>query len=162
METIHLRTVLVTAVAPAAWGTTYLVTERFLPPDRPFFSAAVRALPVGLVLLAWTRQLPPRGWWGRAIALGLCNIGLFFPLLFLSAYRLPGGLAATVQAASPLVVMALAWPLIRERPTVLRVAAALVGLTGVALLVLRSPGGADPSASPRRSAPWSSRASASC
>ncbi len=138
-----MRTVLLTAVAPAAWGTTYLVTETWLPPDRPLFAAAVRALPVGLVLLAWTRQLPPRGWWGRAIALGVCNIGLFFPLIFLSAYHLPGGLASTVQAVSPLAVMALAWPLIRERPTALRVAAGFVGLAGVALLVLRSPGGAD-------------------
>lgn len=143
MEQIKPRTVLLTAVAPAAWGTTYLVTETWLPPDRPLFAAAVRALPVGLLLLAWTRQLPPRGWWGRAIALGVCNIGLFFPLIFLSAYHLPGGLASTVQAVSPLVVMALAWPLIRERPTALRVAAGLVGLAGVALLVLRNPGGAD-------------------
>ena len=32
----------------------------FLPPDRPLFAATVRALPVGLVLLALRRQLPPR------------------------------------------------------------------------------------------------------
>ena len=53
--------------------------------------------------------------------LGFCNIGLFFPLIFLAAYHLPGGLAATVQATSPLAVMAMAWPLIRERPGLVRV-----------------------------------------
>jgi len=72
--------------------------------------------------------------------LGLCNIGLFFPLVFLAAYQLPGGLAATLQATSPLAVMALAWLLLHELPGVRRVVAALVGLVGVALLVLRSPG----------------------
>src|SRR3954466_510451 len=38
METTSWRAVLITAFAPAAWGTTYLVTERLLPPDRPLLS----------------------------------------------------------------------------------------------------------------------------
>ncbi len=143
METIRWRFVFLTMVAPAAWGTTYIVTEQLLPPDRPLFAATVRALPVGLVLLALRRQLPSGIWWWRAIALGVCNIGLFFPLIFLAAYHLPGGLAATVQAASPLAVMALALPIIRERPGRIRIGAALVGLVGVGLLVLRSPGQMD-------------------
>ncbi|WP_295658279.1 EamA family transporter [uncultured Nocardioides sp.] len=139
-----LTTVLLTAVAPAAWGTTYIVTERLLPPDRPLFAALLRALPIGLALLAWRRQLPQGSWWGKAVVLGLCNIGLFFPLIFVSAYHLPGGLAATIQALSPLAVMGIAWLLIGERPGALRAVAALVGLTGVALLVLQSPDGVTP------------------
>ena len=131
---------MVTAVAPIAWGTTYIVTENFLPPDRPLFAAAARALPAGLVLLAWRRQLPHGDWWWRAALLGLCNIGLFFPLIFLAAYELPGGLAATVQAMSPLAVMAIALPALGERPGVRRMVAALVGLLGVGLLVLRAGG----------------------
>ncbi|MBD8868217.1 EamA family transporter [Nocardioides donggukensis] len=135
-----LTTALITAVAPAAWGTTYLVTAEFLPPDRPLFAAAVRALPAGLLLLAWRRRLPTGSWWWRATLLGWLNIGLFFPLIFLAAYHLPGGLAATLQASSPLAVMALAFLLLRERPGTVRVLAALVGLGGVGLLVLRAPG----------------------
>ena len=142
METIPWRTLAITAVAPIAWGTTYLVTDLFLPPDRPLFAATVRALPAGLLLLAFRRQLPRGSWWWRATALGLCNIGLFFPLIFLAAYELPGGLASTLQATSPFAVMALAWLIIRERPGVVRIGAAGVGLVGVALLVLRAPGSA--------------------
>lgn len=138
-----MRALLLTAVAPAAWGTTYIVTDTFLPPDRPLFAALMRALPAGLLLLGLQRTLPTGDWWWKSVVLGVCNIGLFFPLIFVSAYHLPGGLAATAQATSPLAVMALAWPLIRERPTPLRVAAALVGLSGVTLLVLRSPAGVD-------------------
>jgi probable blue pigment (indigoidine) exporter len=126
-----------------AWGTTYLVTERLLPPDRPVLSATIRALPTGLVLLAATRRLPHGDWWWRAAVLGVCNIGLFFPLLFLGAYRLPGGLASTLQATSPLAVMAFAALVIGERAGTARVAAAAVGILGVALLVLRSPGHLD-------------------
>ena len=144
METIlasRFGMVLLTAVAPAAWGTTYIVTEMFLPPDRPLFSAVVRALPVGLVLLVWRRQLPSRSWWWKAGVLGLVNVALFFPLIFVSAYYLPGGLASTVQATSPLAVMGVAWLLIGERPGLARIMAAIIGLGGVTLLVLRSPDG---------------------
>ncbi len=143
METFPWRAALLAAFAPVAWGTTYLVTERLLPPDRPLLSATLRALPTGLVLLAVTRRLPSRDWWWRAVLLGLCNIGLFFPLLFLAAYRLPGGLASTLQATSPLAVMALAAVVIGERAGSTRLVAAGVGLVGVALLVLRSPGHLD-------------------
>jgi probable blue pigment (indigoidine) exporter len=60
METISWswRTPAITVVAPVAWGSTYVVTENFLPPDRPLFSAAVRALPIGLVIVAARGQLP--------------------------------------------------------------------------------------------------------
>ena len=143
METTSARTLLVTAVAPVAWGSTYLVTEQFLPADRPLFAALVRALPAGLLLLAFRRRLPRGDWWWRAVVLGVLNIGLFFPLIFLAAYHLPGGLAATLQAASPLAVMALAAGIVNERPGTLRIGAALVGLVGVALLVLQSPGRVD-------------------
>jgi probable blue pigment (indigoidine) exporter len=140
MEDTSIKTLLVTAVAPVAWGTTYIVTESFLPPDRPLFAAAARALPAGLVLLAFRRQLPHGEWWWKAALLGLCNIGLFMPLLFLAAYELPGGLAATLQCLSPLAVMAIALPVLGERPGLRRVVAGLVGVVGVALLVLRAGG----------------------
>lgn len=143
METNLLRVTLLTSVAPATWGSTYLVTEQFLPPDRPLFAAVVRALPAGLALLALRRRLPTGIWWWRALVLGVCNIALFFPLIFLAAYHLPGGLAATVQAAAPFAVMGLAWPMIGERPALRRIFAAAVGIVGVALLVLRSPGSLD-------------------
>ena len=143
METTSARTLLTTAVAPVAWGSTYLVTEQFLPADRPLFAALVRALPAGLLLLAFKRRLPRGDWWWRAIVLGVLNIGLFFPLIFLAAYHLPGGLAATLQATSPLAVMAMAAGIVNERPGTIRIGAALIGLVGVALLVLQSPGQVD-------------------
>ena len=132
------RIAALTAVAPVAWGTTYLVTQTWLPPERPLFSAAVRALPIGLVILTARRELPRGAWWWRAGLLGVLNIGAFFALLFLAAYRLPGGLAATMTALSPLVVMGLAWPLAGERASGLGLLGGALGLFGVGLLVLRS------------------------
>ena len=38
---------LLTMLAPAAWGLTYVVTTELLPPGRPLTAAALRALPAG-------------------------------------------------------------------------------------------------------------------
>lgn len=125
-----------TALAPLIWGSTYLVTTEFLPPDVPLLSAALRTLPVGLLMLLWLRQLPAAGWWGKIFLLGFLNIGVFQALLFVAAYRLPGGVAATVGAIQPLVVVILSWAVLGGRTSWLSWIAAFSGLLGVALLVL--------------------------
>ena len=58
-------------------------------------------------------MLPRGAWWGKAAVLGALNIGAFFPLLFLAAYRLPGGMAAIVSSVGPLFVAGLAAVLLR-------------------------------------------------
>lgn len=125
-----------TALAPLIWGSTYVVTTEFLPPDVPLLSAALRTLPVGLLMLLWLRQLPDRGWWGKIFLLGFLNIGVFQALLFVAAYRLPGGVAATVGAIQPLVVVILSWAVLGARTSWLSWIAAVSGMLGVALLVL--------------------------
>src|SRR4051812_6940650 len=123
-------TLALAALAPIAWGSGYYVTETFLPPDRPLFGAMVRALPFGLLLLAFRPRLPHGTWWCRALLLGTLNVGAFFVLIFVAAYRLPGGLAATLTATAPVMMMLLAWGLVRERPTVLSLGGAAVGFGG--------------------------------
>lgn len=103
----------------------------------------MRALPAGLLLVAVTRRLPHGDWWWRAAVLGTLNIGLFFTLLFVAAYRLPGGVAAVVLAIQPLIVVALARLLLGEHATRRRALASAAGLVGVAMMVLRPGAGLD-------------------
>ncbi len=131
-------TLALTALTPLAWGSTYAVTTEFLPPDRPMFTAVMRALPAGLALLVIGRVLPRGVWIWRAAVLGVLNIGAFFPLLFLAAYRLPGGVAAVLGAVGPLFALVFAALLLAERPTLRKVLAGLLGLLGVGLVVLRA------------------------
>jgi probable blue pigment (indigoidine) exporter len=126
-----------TALAPAVWGSTYIVTTEFLPPDRPLLAAVLRALPAGLILLAIGRTLPRGIWWWRALVLGVLNIGAFFYLLFVAAYHLPGGVAALVMTIQPMLVLALSSLLLKDRIRPIHVIACLLGAAGVALLVLQ-------------------------
>lgn len=129
---------LVTAITPLLWGTTYLVTTEFLPPHRPLLAALLRSLPAGLLLVAITRVLPSGSWWWRSLVLGTLNIGAFNALLFVGAYRLPGGVAATVGAIQPLLVAVLSAGLLRQRLSLRTVLTAIAGVFGVGLLVLRA------------------------
>ncbi len=134
-----LLDVLLTALAPISWGTTYGIATEFLPPGHPLMVAALRSLPIGLVLIVALRKLPQGLWWGRMVVLGALNIGVFQALLFVAAYRLPGGVAATAGAVQPLLVVLFSWLVLSERPQRRSVMAAIAGFVGVGLLVL-SPG----------------------
>jgi len=127
---------LLTAIAPAVWGSTYIVTTQFLPGFSPMTLAMLRALPAGLLLLLIVRRLPTGIWWLRAFVLGALNISIFLSMLFVAAYRLPGGVAGTVAASQPLIVVFLAPALLGSPVRLLSILAALVGMGGVALLVL--------------------------
>lgn len=131
-----LGDIILTALAPAIWGSTYIVTSELLPPDRPFTAALIRALPAGLLLVLFMRYRPAGREWGRLVVLSALNIGLFQGLLFVAAYRLPGGLAAVVGAIQPLLVMALIWVVDHRRPIKLAMWASVLGVVGMAILLL--------------------------
>ncbi|POZ60346.1 EamA family transporter [Chromobacterium alticapitis] len=128
--------VLITALVPVIWGSTYIVTTQLLPPDRPFTAALLRVLPAGLLLACFGGWRPAKGQWGRMLLLSFLNIGAFQALLFVAAYRLPGGLAAVVGACQPLLVMMLAWQVERRKPARLALWASLSGVAGMAALLL--------------------------
>jgi probable blue pigment (indigoidine) exporter len=131
-----LRTILITLLGPMLWGTTYAVFTETLPVSHPLLTGALRALPAGLILLALNPRIPPLAALKRHAAIGFSNIALFFALLFVAASRMPGGLAATLGAIQPLVVVLISAFLIGRAPHPVQVLAGVAGVIGVGLLVL--------------------------
>lgn len=140
----NLSDLALTALAPIVWGSTYIVSTEFLVGFSPMTVAMLRALPAGVFLLAIVRQLPAGVWWLRSFILGALNISIFLSMLFVAAYRLPGGVAGTVLSAQPLIVVFLASFLLSSRLRALAVLGALAGMIGVALLVLTPDAALDP------------------
>jgi hypothetical protein len=67
--------ILLTALAPAVWGSTYIVATELLPAGYPLRVAMLRALPAGLLLLVLVRTLPQGIWWLRvtvAVTIAWC------------------------------------------------------------------------------------------
>ena len=100
----------------------------------PLTGAAIRSLPAGLLLLAFTRQLPKGQWWWRSTVLSFITMALFFVLVYTSGARLPSGVAATLMASGPLVMVVLGRLLLKEKAPVMAYVGAVVGILGVALL----------------------------
>ena len=96
---------LVTAISPIAWGSSYVVTRQLLPADSPLWGGLLRALPAGIILLLISRRLPTGSWWWRSLLLGALNVGGFFVLIYIAGQRLPSSLAATLMSTSALVMM---------------------------------------------------------
>ena len=124
-------------LTPIIFGTTYLLTTQFLPPGRPLLAATMRSLPTGLVLVL-TSTVPPRAWWGRFLLLSVLYCSAFFPLHFVAAYRLPGGVASVINSLTPIIVVVLSVPWLHTRIRPVQIVAGALGVLGVGLLVLRS------------------------
>jgi probable blue pigment (indigoidine) exporter len=110
--------------------------------------AAARVVPAGLALVAGgslASRWRPRGpEWARTAVLALFNFGLFFPLLIVAVYRLPGGVAATAGGLQPLLVAAGSWPATGHRPRARDLTIGLAAALGVTLVVIRPSAGLDP------------------
>lgn len=123
------------ALAPIAWGATYVVTRATLPADAPLYGALLRALPAGLLLLLIVRRLPSGSWWWKSFVLGALNIGAFFVLVYVTAQLLPSGTATTVMSLGAVVMAVLGWLLLGERPAVAVFIGAAIGIVGVGIMV---------------------------
>jgi len=134
----QVKTVVLTAIAPVVWGSTYVVTTEALPPESPLFASTIRALPAGVLLVLISRKFPEKLWWLRISVLGFLNIGLFFYCLFFAATYLPGGMASIVMSVQPVIIMLMSWYLLNTRLSLQQLTASGFGILGVSLLVLSS------------------------
>lgn len=134
-------TALATLLAPIAWGTTYVTITELLPDGRPLLVAAVRVVPAGVALLLLGRLVSswqPRGVeWRRLGMVALFNFGIFFPLLVVGVYRLPGGVAAATGGLQPLLIVLITRLIVGERARSIDVGAGISAAIGVALIVIR-------------------------
>lgn len=124
----------IAALVPILWGSTYSAVSLFLHDMTPFWVAVFRALPAGLLLLMLKPGRPPLPW-GKMTLLSTLNIALFFPLLFIAAYRLPGSVAGTLGATLPLQLMFVQWLVEGKRPDPKLLLLAILGLVGIVMLL---------------------------
>ena len=121
-------------MVPILWGSTYAVVGYFLQDISPVWIAVFRALPAGILLLLIHPAKSPLKW-SRMFAISICNISLFFVLLFIAAHRLPGSVAGTLGATLPLMVLLLQWIQEGKKPALSKLGLATLGLVGVILLL---------------------------
>ncbi|KHT46753.1 DMT family transporter [Vibrio sinaloensis] len=119
------------AMIPAFfWGTTYAVTQYTLADWPPLLLGAIRALPAGLLLLAFKPSLPKAQDWGVLVRLGFINIATFFVLIFVMALTLPSAISGVGMISVPVFAMLYTWLRYKKRP------GRLQAVSGAALIAL--------------------------
>lgn len=135
------RWILLTALGSILMGTAYIVTHEFLPIENPLYGALFRAAPAAVLLLIITRKLPRGDWWWKSFVLGALNFSGFFVCIYLASSLLPSSVAATVVGAAPVVIILMAWLVIREKPRALSLVGGVMATLGVVVVFYGDFGG---------------------
>ncbi|NCN10070.1 MAG: EamA family transporter [Leptospira sp.] len=128
---------LLAALAPIIWGTTYSITKLYLPDNIPIYNSIIRCLPIGIILLLFNRSLLAKEKIIKIIIVSLLNISLFQYLLFYSAYKLNGGTASILTSTQSIFVVFLSVPILGSKLNLNTIFCAFLGFIGVILLLLK-------------------------
>jgi len=121
------------------WGSTYLAIHWGVETIPPFGMGAVRFLTAGSILYGWCRcrgaKKPTLGQWKASAVIGALLLFVGNGAVSWASQRVSSGLTSVLVATVPLwLVLCELWQ--GKRPDVLKVIGVLIGLAGVALLVL--------------------------
>ncbi|WP_315720341.1 MULTISPECIES: DMT family transporter [unclassified Bradyrhizobium] len=128
------------AITSLGWGFNWPVTKHLvgvLPPlTLRGTTGVVGALLLALLAVVRSQSLyVPREIWPRLILAGMLNVTAWMVLMGLALLWLPAGEAALIAYTMPVWASLLAWPILGERPTVLRVLALVLAFAGLAAIM---------------------------
>ena len=133
-------------LAAACWGAATVITKHVLT-DIPPLTLLVLQLTISVIFL-WTivfaqrLRLPQRRDIVRIGGIGILNPGLAYTFGLLGLTRSTASMSTLLWAAEPILILVLAWLILRERLTRTLITFSLLAITGV-VLVARIDVGAD-------------------
>ena len=128
------------AITSVGWGFNWPVTK-YLLSELPVLTfrgvtGIVGAALLALLALARGQSLTVvAGIWPRLILAGLLNVTAWMVLMGLALLWLPASEAALIAYTMPIWAALLAWPVLGERPTVLRSLALVMAFAGLAAIM---------------------------
>jgi drug/metabolite transporter (DMT)-like permease len=127
----------------ALWGGSFLFVRVAAPVLGPLLVAEARVVLAGAALLLFAalagRSPTLLGRWKSYVTMGALNAAIPYTLISAAELHLTAGLAAILNAATPLCIALVAAAWLKERLTPARCLGLLLGLAGVAVLVGWSP-----------------------
>src|ERR1700724_3041885 len=128
------------AVTSICWGfnwpiNKYLLSE--LPPLTMRGSTGVigAGLLAGLALISGQSLLVPRELWPRLLLAAVLNVACWMGLVGLALLWLPASEGALIAYTMPVWASILAWPILGERPNLLRVISLLMAFLGISAIL---------------------------
>jgi len=128
------------AITSVGWGFNWPVTK-FLIGELPPLTLRGLSGVVGALLLAALAVLRkqslhvPREIWPRLLLAACLNVTLWMVLMGLALVYLPASEAALIAYTMPVWASLIAWPVLGERPTLLRTLALMMAFAGLASIM---------------------------
>lgn len=130
-----LRHILLALVVVAIWGFNFVVIKWSVEAMPPILAAALRFAAAAFPLVLFVK--PPKAKIWLVIAYGFCLGFLLYAFLNLAlAWGMPAGLASLVLQTQAFFTMALALPLLGDRPGKFQLIGAGVAFSGIAVIAL--------------------------
>jgi hypothetical protein len=128
------------AITSVGWGFNWPVTKYLLSEVPPLtmrgltgvIGASLLAL---LAIVSGQSLLVPRELWPRLVLAAFLNVACWMTLMGLALLWLPAGEAALVAYTMPVWASMLAWPILGERPNLLRVISLVMAFAGLAAIM---------------------------
>lgn len=128
------------AITSVGWGFNWPVTKfliGYLPPlTLRGTTGVLGAILLAILALVWRQSLRvPRAYWGRLVMAAILNVGCWMVLMGFALVYLPASEATLVAYTMPVWASLLAWPILGERPNLLRVLALLMAFAGLTAIL---------------------------
>ena len=128
------------AVTSVGWGFNWPVTKYligFLPPlTLRGTTGVIGAALLAILALVWRQNLRvPRAMWPRLVMAAILNVGCWMVLMGFALVYLPASEAALVAYTMPVWASILAWPILGERPNLLRVLSLVMAFAGLSAIL---------------------------
>ena len=128
------------AITSIGWGFNWPVTKYligYLPPlTLRGTTGVIGASLLAVLALAWRQPLRvPRALWPRLVLAAILNVGCWMVLMGFALVYLPASEATLVAYTMPVWASLLAWPILGERPNLLRVLALLMAFAGLTAIL---------------------------
>ena len=128
------------AITSVGWGFNWPITKfllGYLPPlTLRGTTGVIGAGLLGILALARGQSLAvPRAQWLMLTAAAFLNVGCWMVLMGFALVYLPASEAALIAYTMPVWASALAWPILGERPNLLRVLALVMAFAGLSAIL---------------------------
>ena len=128
------------AITSVGWGFNWPVTKYLLGELPPLIlrgSTGVvgAALLAALAVLSGQSLRVPRALWPRLVLAAILNVACWMVLMGLALLWLPASEAALIAYTMPVWASILAWPILGERPNLLRVISLVMAFAGLAAIM---------------------------
>jgi drug/metabolite transporter (DMT)-like permease len=143
---LNLAPITALVLAAACWGAATVITKHVLT-DIPPLTLLVLQLTISvsflwMIVFAQRLRLPQRRDIVRIGGIGILNPGLAYTFGLLGLTRTTASMSTLLWAAEPILILVLAWLILRERLTRTLIICSLLAITGV-MLVARIDVGTD-------------------